>query len=202
MKLKYTQKAGIKTNISDNEKTTLKAIISYERDPNRTRKVGKNIHTIKYRIKKLLQEQSPLKKELIVWRGQYNNKINPDSWFSTSLRKIVSQTYGGRCIFKIHLEPGIKCIDLYKFYKKYNIINPSKQSNNMISFLGEKLNFSNDYSKFEEVIVEQGGTFWKDKEHTEKGFKEIGKTFLASIDLKKEFKDQPLIIYETFYSVN
>jgi hypothetical protein len=72
----------------------------------------------------------------------------------------------------------------------------------MISFLGEKLNFSNDYSKFEEVIVEQGGTFWKDKEHTEKGFKEIGKTFLATIDFKKEIKDHPLTIYETFYSVN
>ncbi len=198
----YTKKASIRKNIPDNEKINLRAIIGYERNPERNRKILNNTHTIGYRIKTLIQKQEPLSKDLIVWRGQWNCKINPESWFSTSLKNKVARTYGGRCLFKIHLEPGVRCIDLYKYYSQYNIHNPVEQKDNIRELMNNmNLNLSDDYSKFAEVIVQEGGTFWKDKEHTEKGFKEVGETTLLSISFKESTNAKKMKIYETYYSV-
>jgi len=200
--VRYTKKSGIRKDIPKNEIKNLRAIIAYERFSNRTHKVLNNTHTIKYRIKKLIEKQKPLSKELTVWRGQANCKIEPENWFSTSLKDKVASSYGGRCLFKIHLEPGVRCLDMYKYYDNYNISNPVEQKDNIKELMNNnKLNLSDDYSKFAEVIVQQGGIFWKDKEHTERGFKEIGESPFYNAFLKELNNSPKLTVYETYYSI-
>ncbi len=198
----YLRNGGMRKDITNNERRNLRVIIGYERNPNRTRKILNNTHTIQYRIKKIIEKQQPLKKELVVWRGQWNNKIDPESWFSTSLKKDIARSYGGKSLFKIHLELGIQYLDLYKYYDTFNINNPSKQKNNIRKLMNNiNLNLSDDYSTFAEIIVQEGGTFWKDKEHTQIGFKEIGNITPLSA-LGKEYTTEPVMkIYETYYSV-
>jgi hypothetical protein len=117
-----------------------------------------NGKTIEVSIQELLDEQPPLTKELIVYRGQHEDRrsILPGSWFSTSKqldlvrRQHISKEHTC-CIFKIHLQPGIKIVDVK------NYTNERTQT----SF------------KEEEIIVNGNGVFYKTAERKEIGFTEI-----------------------------
>ncbi len=160
--------------------------------------------TIRERIESLLLKQPPLTNEMVVWRGQSHNVIEPTSWFSTSHRDEVARSYGGSYLFKIHLQPGIHALDMYKYYAAANITNPYSEPNTIRAFLeNNALIMSNNYVTFEEVIVQGGGQFWKDAAHTEKGFREIGAMRPTMWDFAEvddpEWPD--MIVYESYYSV-
>jgi hypothetical protein len=213
-KTRRKQRAGIRNNISTAEKANLRSLLSYERDPTRNIKRKNNSLTIKERIERILERQQPLTKPMIVWRGQINTTINNTSWFSTSTHIHVALNYGGNALFKIHLEEGIRVIDLYSFYEMHGIKNPHTEQNSIRNFLEEpNLNLSHNYINFGETIVQGGGTFWKNKYHTQRGFKYVGQIRSrvppanlppptegqTTIFLKET--DYPLIpVYETWYS--
>lgn len=179
--------------------SNLRALLAYERSPNRTRKAPKNDRTLEDRIRITLDKQAPLPAPLTVWRGQRNCTITPTSWFSTSTRNVVSRSYGGRCLFKIHLQPGVRCLDLYATFAKFGIQNPYTEPNKVRNLLeNNTLNISNNYSEFKEVIVEEGGSFWKDAEQREAGFRHIGSVYATSVYFE-ENEAQQMNVYETFY---
>lgn len=198
------QKAGMR-NLSNNQKKNLQAVLIYERSPDKTRKLPKSLITIGERISNLIENQPPLTDSLVVWRGQYNPTIDPDlGWFSTSLRDDVARSYSFRNLFKIHLQPGIKAIDMYNYYNKLGIKDPAKEANDISKYLN--FNFknnryftNNDYTQFQEILVNKGGSFWKDPEKTQKGFRLIGKvhpTYPGSFD---NVSDVEMNVYETYY---
>ncbi len=181
-----------------NELAELRALVKYEIQPQRGYIFSEKYNvlneiTIEKRIRTILARQPPLKEEKIVWRGQNKVKlgprgeaikpqciIEPFSWFSTSTKKQIAKGYAlrGRCLFKIHLMPGVRCFDLYDIYKQFGMTNPYKEQKKVGAILQSpsyKTIF--DYSKYGEVIVEEGGTFYKDPELNEKGFTYIGKDY-------------------------
>lgn len=162
--------------------------------------------TIGARIEKLLDKQTPLTEPLVVWRGQSVNEIFPWNWFSTSLREEVAKSYTTRHVFKIHLQPGVKVLNMYNYYKQYNILDPVKEKNELESNYFQSNNYftNNNYTQFGEVIVAEGGSFWQDAEKAKKGFRFIG--FANQVDARtlKEEDDEiedryKLKVYETFY---
>ncbi len=170
------------SHLTDEQKSELRALILYEQGP--TRNIVRNSYgnlmnsvTIEQRIRDILERQEPLLEELIVWRGHAGGpkQIMPISWFSTSKTEEVAKRYKGGekcCMFKIHVQPGVKVLDLYKIYKEYGIENPAQESKRLRSLLQRRDTplFLN-YGMYGEIIVDEGGTFYKDKERTEKGFK-------------------------------
>ncbi len=201
------QKAGVRniSNKSNNEKKNLQAVLMYERSPDKTRKLPKTLITVGERIGNLIDAQSPLTAPLVVWRGQYDQTIDPNlSWFSTSLRSDVARSYSYRYVFKIHLQPGNKIINMYKYYDTYGIKNPAKEANDISKYLD--FNFknnryftNNDYTQFQEVLVEKGGSFWKDPEKTQKGFRWIGKAHPTEAGTFENIHDIEMDVYETYY---
>ncbi len=189
-----------KLNLTNKQKRNVRTLLQYEIDSSRkirlkSKNTGKffNELTIENRIRHILDAEDPLTSELIVWRGQQNCTIKPTSWFSTSKRDDIARSYGGKCVFKIHLQPGIKCIDLYKFYKKYGIHNPYTEQNVVRNLLeNSSLKITDDYATFEEVIVQEGGVFWIDADKTKKGFKHIGQLPLIG-------STKMMDAYETYY---
>jgi len=172
------QRAGVRGNLSPNEKKTLRAVLLYERSPNKNRILPGNETPLGTHIERLLQKQVPLTESVVVWRGQKNAKINPDlGWFSTSFRDDIARTYGGKHLFKIHIQPGVRILDMYKYYNERGIQNPVKEANELQAeyFQHNEKYQNNNYSEFQEVLVEEGGSFWQDSEKKEKGFKWIGK---------------------------
>ncbi len=205
------QKGGTRQN-----RRNLRAIIAYERNPARDRILPENTMSIGERIRLLLEAQEPLKAPLEVWRGQQTCTIIPTSWFSTSLYPHVATGYATKCIFRIHLEPGIRVLNMYDFYAAHGIRNPHTETNAVGELMGDpEMNFSHDYANFGEVLVEEGGTFWANASHTRRGFRKIGymrssvppddlpppnnPNMPATIVLKAT--DYPLLpVYETYYS--
>jgi hypothetical protein len=128
-----------------------------------------------------------------VWRGQNKVKrgprgeatepecrIEPVSWFSTSTDERIAKGYAlrGRCLFKIHLMPKVRCFDLYDLYKEYGMTNPYKEQKKVRALLHyPSYKTTADYSQYGEVIVEEGGKFYKDPEKKEEGFLYSGKTY-------------------------
>lgn len=153
----------------------LRALLTYETQPERGILPGNNI-SIDNRIATIIDRQPPLDKELLVWRGHYQqsssrriNSINPASWFSTTLKQEITEHYKNAtcCLFKIHIQPGIKILNLYDIYKTYGVLNPYYEQKNL-----GIVRYRN-YSEYQEIIVEGGGEFYKDVYKTEKGFTEI-----------------------------
>ncbi len=193
-------------------------MLSYERNAytRNTFLNGNNI-TVRNRLANMLARQPPLEKEQIVWRGQASNTIVSDSWMSASTHMHIALLYGGAYLFKIHLEPGVRCLDMYSYYAQHNIMNPAntKESMAIRNFLGKpNLNMSHNYTQFGEILVQGGGTFWMNARHTKAGFKVIGRIRSrvprANLPppaengqvLQLSETDYPIIpIFETWYSM-
>lgn len=195
------------TKLNNTNLKELRSLVAYEHFPNRgyiiSKKTKKKLNelTIEERIQSIIDKQEPLTKSQIVWRGQVDNKeIIPRSWFSTSTyRHIAEEIYSAKeYLFKIHLQPGIKCIDLYKLYKKYGINNPYNAPINNVRKLLENnehiINPYNNYKDFGEIIVNGGGKFWKDDKKQEEGFK-----LLEHIHKEDYLSVIDYYIYETYY---
>lgn len=197
------QKAGVRKNMTANQTKDLRAVLLYERFPKKDRKLPDNTITIGERIEHLIAKQAPLKAPLIVWRGQFNGTIDPDlSWFSTSLRDEVARSYSTKNIFKIHLQPGIKVLNMYQYYNAHGIQDPIKEANNISKLFPFKNNESfttNDYVTFQEVLVEKGGSFWANPEKTQAGFRWIGKMKPTEAGTFEEMDDILTDVYETYY---
>jgi hypothetical protein len=172
------------SNLTEEQKKELRALIKYEQGPTRNivrNKSGNPMNdvTIENRIRAILERQQPLTEEAIVWRGHARGPkhILPISWFSaSSSREIATKFKVGEacCMFKIHLQPGVKVLDLYKVYKSYGIQNPFTEQKRLRSLLEDRdVIFFFNYGAYGEIIVEEGGTFYKDKDCVEKGFKAI-----------------------------
>lgn len=199
------RRGGVRKNLSPEELNDLRAVIIYEQFNKRNMymspKTGKpmNILTIQQRIQSILDKQEPLKEEKIVWRGHFRgNTIQPDSWFSTSELRDISHSYGSRHLFKIHLQPGTKCLDLYKFYSKYNITNPYNETNYLRNlFNNATYEPLDNYLTFREIIVDSGGSFWQDKAKTKPGFKITKKEQYGMLN---ENNPEPYLYeYDTYY---
>ncbi len=199
------QKAGVHnmSHKSNNEKKNLQAVLFYERFPEKTRKVPKNILTIGERIANLIDKQAPLTTPLVVWRGQFNDAIDPHlNWFSTSLRDDVARSYSTKNLFKIYLQPGIRVLDMYQYYEAYGIKDPVKEANNVSKYFAFKNNAkftTNDYTQFQEVLVEKGGSFWADPKKTQKGFRHIGQAHPTEAGTFVNIPDIAMDVYETYY---
>ncbi len=202
----YTYLKHVQTNHYSNENIkNLRALLNYEKIPYlRNEPVQSNKEeylndiTVRERIDNLIKHQIPLEKELIVWRGQTtDNIILPYTWFSSSLKKDIAIKYTDRNnnLFKIHIQPGIKVIDLYAQYKQYGIKNPVNNVYKMralmrnYTFIHPISKYTRNYSKYNEYLVESGGKFYKDINKLEEGFKEI----YSNSDKTKR------IYYETYY---
>lgn len=184
-----------------NKTRNLRAVLTYERNnPNRqTHIVPGNTLSLGARMDALLSKQTPLTSEAIVWRGQRTFPISPRSWFSTSTDATIARTYGGRYLFKIHLMPGIHCLDLYDYYAAHGIQNPIHEAEALEEIVGNLgVSMSNNYADFGEVIVQGGGTFWKDPRRKQVGFRYIGKIPAASAR-SRENEDWSLSMFETWY---
>ena len=216
---------------SPNELGELRALVGYESSPFRDKLISKrhgefyknlNDMTVENRIRAILARQKPLEEEKLVWRGQnkvkQNNikecKILPISWFSTSTDKRIAKIYStrGRCLFKIHLMPGVRCFDLYDIYKEYGMTNPYKEQKKLRALLHyPTYSASENYSQYGEVIVEEGGRFCKDPQGKEEGFLDAGKEFQEEgPNIEKTSKEGKLVfkrigykrvihIWETWY---
>lgn len=118
-------------------------------------------YTIEKRIQRLIDTQEPLTESRILYRIQLPNSptIIPYSWFSTStdVTKVLEQHLAKNadcCLFKIHVLPGMRILDVYDTLK----INGKKET---------------EYDE-SEIIVNGGGIF---KHSANKnGFLKIGKT--------------------------
>lgn len=164
-------------HLSDEQKHELRALIEYEKGPTRD-KLPMNTETVENRIRSILERQPPLEHEITVWRGHYGRPkhILPISWFSTSSNESIALKYktGSCCLFKIHVQPGVRIIDLYKLYLTYGIENPYKEQRRLRSLFRDiDYWLLVNYATYGEIIVEEGGTFYKDPERKEKGFKPI-----------------------------
>ena len=122
--------------------------------------------------------------------------ISP-SWFSTSLDRDIAKEYGIN-LFKIHIQPGVKVLDLYKEYNKYGIDNPVNNVYKMRAYMRRHdfmypiAKVTRNYKRYKEYIVEGGGTFYKDINKTEEGVKEVYSTSCKSNTTYP-------IYYETYY---
>ncbi len=200
------QTAGVRKNLSPNEKKNLRAVLLYERSPQKTKILSENTLTIGERIHKLIDKQIPLNESMIVYRGQHNHQILPElGWFSTSMRDDVARSYSSKFLFKIYLQPGVKILDMYAYYNKYGIQDPVKELNELQEnyFQHNKDFTNNDYTQFQEVLVEGGGSFWQDSEKTTEGFRFIGKVNPMSPSLEEENmkgnEEHMVSVYETYY---
>ena len=212
---------------SPNQLGELRALVKYERSPNRgkiyTGRMSEtgylNEVTIEDRIRSILARQPPLKEEKLVWRGQNKVKrgnteeckIEPISWFSTSTNERIAKGYAlrGRCLFKIHLMPGVRCFDLYDLYKEYDMANPYKEQKKVAALLHSTSFKTNaNYSQYGEIIVEEGGRFCKDPLGKEEGFLGAGKTYhmespiineSGKLEFEKIGYKRVLYVWETWY---
>ncbi len=200
-KRKQKQTAGIRSNLSNDEKQNVRAIVLYEQmNPNRNKTMKGNSMTIQQRIQSLLQKQTPLTDSIVVWRGQWNQTIIPAAWFSSSFYDKIARSYGGRNLFKIHLQPGVRCLDMYDFYRRHGIENPYMEQNAMKHLMkNEPITFYDDYGTFGEVLVSSGGSFWQDSEKTKAGFRYIGKISQVEPGTWKNSEEDFMDMYETYY---
>ncbi len=200
------QKAGVRSNLSPNEKKNLRVVLLYERSPQKYKILSGNTLTIKERIRRLIDRQTPITEPVTVWRGQHTYKIHPDQgWFSTSLREDVARSYAGKHVFKIHLQPGVKLLNMYEYYNKHGIQDPVKELNELQeNYFRHNNSFTNNnYSQFEEILVEEGGSFWQDSEQTAEGFRFLGKVNPVSAILEEQNmegnEEYMVSMFETYY---
>ncbi len=190
----------IPNSLPKDSQNELRALLTYETQPMRGFIRGRfgspnfTPMTIENRITEILHRQDPVKEEIVLWRGHQNEPsyIDSKSWFSTTKsRFIASEVFKGIkcCLFKIHVQPGVRVFDLYELYKQYGVVNPYHEQKYLKSTIMKSVvniraptssaadgrNFIRfrDYSKYQEVIVEGGGVFYTDITKHEQGFKEI-----------------------------
>jgi len=144
-----------------NFEQSYKALRHWVTESTKSNKLDGNALTIEQRIQNLLNAYRPLRNERIVYRG--HNPVSPTiysdrGWFSTSsdINKVLRQHISDGtscCLFKIHLLPGIKSINV----------------DNTIERAGLP---KTDYDE-SEIIVNGGGTFYADSNLSTVGFREI-----------------------------
>lgn len=144
-----------------NFEQSYKALRHWVTESTKSNKINGNALTIEQRIQNLLNASQPLKREMIVYRGHgpdspriYSNR----GWFSTSsdINKVLRQHVSDDttcCLFKIHVLPGIKCINVDATIERAGL---------------EKTGYDES-----EIILNGGGTFYANPELTKVGFKEI-----------------------------
>jgi len=127
-------------------------------------------NTVENRITKILEKQEPLTKEQIVWRGHVREPdyILTTSWFSvTDSKKVAKELFTNNisecCLFKIHLMPGIKLLDI-----KSLLLRNKTRKNNSTSHKNK--NLKQLLVEERELLVQSDGVFYKNKEGTELGF--------------------------------
>ena len=133
----------------------LYALRHWVTESTRNARISANM-TIEQQIQRLLNSQSPLAEEIVLFRGQSATSpiIIPRSWFATSddearVREQHISIGADCCLFKIHVQPGIKVLDV----------------NNLIG--------NTNYDEHE-VIVDGGGVFYTSKDGFEQGFIDRG----------------------------
>jgi len=116
--------------------------------------------TVEKRVQNLLDRQAPLEKERILYRVHLPNSksIRPGKWFATStdLSKVLRQHLAKNadcCLFKIHVQPGIRILEVDKILKTF----------------GKETKYDES-----EVIIDKGGVFTHPSNVN--GFKEIATT--------------------------
>ena len=172
----------------------------------KTSKLDGNALTIEQRIQNLLNASPPLTDEIVVYRG--HSPVSPTiysdrGWFSTSsdLNKVLHQHISDNtscCLFKIHILPGIKYINVDATIERAGLENTGYDES--------------------EIIVNGGGTFYANPELTTVGFTEINpaeritniKTGRVSGSMghkgvlghlvKHKYKIENITQYETWYS--
>lgn len=206
LKILYQALQSVQTSqYNTNQLAEIRALLNYERVPwfrgepveNNEGKPLNDV-SVETRIQRMLKKQEPLKKEKIVWRGQTGTELLPLSWFSTSTNKSIAKEYGNN-LFKIHVQPGTKVIDLYEQYKKYGIKNPLTDLTRVRSIMHNSdylQAYAANYSSYAEIIVEGGGHFYKDDKKIEPGFREVMGRFscMSNTTCPK--------YYETYYFPN
>lgn len=185
------------------------ALLTYEYlNPNRyTYRVVGNAVPLEARMAAFLRAQAPLEEPQLVWRGQSRFPLNAESWFSTSTKERVARSYGGQHLFKIHLMPGVHCVDMYQYYAQQGFPDPRANWNRLRNTynLPNNLQATNDYTQFGEVIVGGGGTFWQDPKKMEEGFRFVGTVPIVHTSASpnsntwSDAPDKRMRVYETFY---
>jgi hypothetical protein len=197
------------TQYNNTQIKNLRSLLNYERKPyirgspiiNKNTNPLNNI-TVETRIQRILNRQPPLEKELILWRGQHQDFMVSPSWFSTSSDKNIAKIYGPY-LFKIHVQPGVKVLDLYKEYKNtYGIKNPVDDIYKIRAYMRRHdfihpiAKYTRNYKSYKEHLVEGGGKFYKSinemGEGIEEGFTEVYNTS------HRNNKTKP-VYYETYY---
>lgn len=172
----------------------------------KTNKLDGNALTIEQRIQNLLNASPPLTDEILVYRG--HSPVSPTiysdrGWFSTSsdINKVLRQHISDGtscCLFKIHILPGIKYINVDATIERAGLENTGYDES--------------------EIIVNGGGTFYANPELTRVGFTEINPAErITNIEtgyvsgsmrhkgvfghlVKHKYKIENITQYETWYS--
>jgi hypothetical protein len=183
-----------------------KALRHWVTQSTKTNKLDGNALTIEQRIQNLLNASPPLRDEILVYRG--HSPVSPTiysdrGWFSTSsdVNKVLRQHISDGtscCLFKIHILPGIKYINVDATIERAGLENTGYDES--------------------EIIVNGGGTFYANPELTEEGFKEIKSAVrITNIEtgrvsgsmeytglfghlVKHKYKIENITQYETWYS--
>lgn len=120
-------------------------------------------------IATLLSQQNPLSKGIILYRGinsEFPENLEtwkpylPTDFFSTSESIEVAESfidYKSCCVLKIHVQPGVRVLDVKGFVQKHNRSFP-------LCFINE-----------DEWIVQGGGFFFANREATIPGFAKLSK---------------------------
>ncbi|KKL19820.1 hypothetical protein LCGC14_2461620, partial [marine sediment metagenome] len=74
-------------------------------------------------IKTGISQMPKSTEELVVFRGQGTDEINPKYWFSASTEQEISLekfTAVHCCLFVLYVQPGVKLLPVYKFERNFN----------------------------------------------------------------------------------
>jgi hypothetical protein len=145
---------------------------------------------VENKITNMLKKQPPLMKEKIVWRGHVMGPttIDPRSWFSTANNREAVQSFihteSGCCIFKIHLMPGIRVMNVKEVLRSSRNKRSSNSSrrNRSNSHSSARKTLRNRYinsmlDEEDELIVEGGGVFYTTANAYKEGFIHKGGVF-------------------------
>jgi hypothetical protein len=150
----------------------LLALQYYVKEHSKSYRTNKNLKqvnnvTVNDRVKSLLQKQNPLEHKMILYRGQTpdskNIKANQGSWISTSetiesAKDFLNTTKEKCCLFKIHVMPGIRVLNVHEALSKAGL-------------------YAKSYEDEKEFIVDDNGVFSNFDEKTMNGITMFETTF-------------------------
>lgn len=130
--------------------------------------VKNNIHCLDG-IAKLIDVEGKIVKDN-VYRGQGHSEViiaNKHPWFSTTYDIELTEGFRGKecCLFRIHLMPGVKYIDVNELLENYPMAAASVSN-------AKKGKNSHIYAFEKEFIIKGGGYFYSDERGTP-GFHKI-----------------------------